>query len=269
MPIITENQLREIVRQPQEGLSITLPQNTRFSPAAEDFIKHWKINVVFEGCEGEKVHSGELLGDDSSAKDQKPSWLKPADFPINLSGDLPKCSVCGTPIKVKPEYMTQLNASQYSLKNTPRIRFRGKLDSLHGLMLLVIRKAKDEPAIQLAEKLSILAAYCREIASAEYNQRTAEPLVLDGLTDDDIRKATHKPEQVIGISHIIPQEDDPEILLWLNVLRCQVRETEIYALDAFEALLNDSAAHSVVKAMNRLSNAIYYLELLYKAGKLQ
>ncbi len=264
MPIITENQLRELIRQPQEGMTVTLPQGTRFSPSAQDFIKHWKIAVQF----GEESSELQPYFEETGPA-EKPGWDKPGAFPVVLTGDLPRCTTCGMPVKPKPEHMTQLDARHFSPKNSPRIRFRGKMDTLHSLTLLVLARAKAESLPALAEALSTLAAYCREITSAEYNQRQVQPLSLLGLDEEALRKATHNPESAIGVAHIVPAPGDPEILHWLNLLRCQVRETEITALDAFMPLGSAGEEPDIVRAINRLSNAVYYLELLFVAGKLK
>jgi ethanolamine utilization cobalamin adenosyltransferase len=265
MPIITETQLRNQIRQPQEGMTISMPGDTRFSPAAMDFIKQWKIEVLLGEVEPVAVETQSVDAEPVT----KPGWDKPGAFPVVLSGDLPRCTTCGMPVKPKPEHMTQLDATHFSPKNTPRIRFRGKMDSLHALFLLVSVRAQAQNLPQLAESLNTLAAYCREISSAEYNHRHVEPLLLNGLTDDELRKATHQPEKSIGIQHIVPGPGDPEILHWLNLVRCQVREVEITGLDAFAPYGGEPAEPELVRAVNRLSNAVYYLELLFVAGKLK
>lgn len=258
MPIVTESQLRSLIRQPQQGMTVHFPKGTHFSPSATDFIKQWQLDVVYD-------ENGEIA---AAEEVKKPAWDKPGTFPVVLTGDLPRCTTCGMPVKPKPEHMTQLDANHFSPKNTPRIRFRGKMDSLHALFLLAAARSKAEKLPKLAAHLNTLAAYCREITSAEYNLRPVAPLVLDGLNDDELRKATHHPDTAIGIPHVIPSADDPEILHWLNLLRCQAREAEITGLDAFAPLGGEVNEPELVRAVNRLSNAVYYLELLFVAGKL-
>lgn len=264
MPIVTETQLRNQIRQPQKGMTVRLPADARLSPSAQDFIKEWNMEVTFEG---ESVNLPDSKPIDSPAK---PAWDKPGEFPVVLTGDLPRCTTCGMPVKPKPDHMTQLDSQHFAPKTHPRIRFRGKMDSLHALFLLVSALARREKRNRLAELLGTLAAYCREISSAEYNQRKVAPLEMDGKSDDELRKATHTPEESIGISHIVPGSQDPELLLWLNWLRSQVRETEIVALEAFTVYeATEPQEPELIKAVNRLSNAVYYLELLFAAGKLE
>jgi ethanolamine utilization cobalamin adenosyltransferase len=255
MAILTESEIRDLIRQPQPGMTLTVPPGTRLSPAAQDFVKQWKLEVEVGGpaSEGEEV-----------AK-----WNRAATFPVQLTGETPTCSVCGMPVSTKPDHMTQLDAVHYAPKNIPRIRFRGKLDTLQGLCLLIAARARAQACPALGEYLDVLAAYCREMMSAEYNERTVAPLEFAGADEQEIHRATHQPEEVFGISHLTPASTDPELLHWLNVLRCESREVELVALDAFAAGPDYSVAQpALVKAVNRFSSAIYYLELRFMAGKL-
>jgi len=59
----------------------------------------------------------------------------------------------------------------------------------------------------------------------------------------------------------VPGAADAEILHWLNVVRTQAREVEVVALESF---VPTDLAH----ALNRLSSAVYVLELLLVAGRL-
>ncbi len=261
MPIITEAQLRDQIRQPRQGMTIHLPPDARLSPSAQDFINQWKMEIVVGEAPGAAAPAGE--------ETPRAGWDKPGVFPVVLTGELPRCTTCGMPVTPKPDHMTQLDAEHFSPKVHDRIRLRGKMDTLHGYFLLVIARARAENLPKLAEMLCTLAAYCREITSAEYHRRKVDALLLDGKTDDDLRKATHNPEASIGIAHIVPAPDDPEILHWLNLVRCQVREAEIVALDAISSHGGQPEDPDLAKAVNRLSNAVYYLELLYVAGKLK
>ncbi|MCX7852506.1 MAG: hypothetical protein N2383_06940 [Caldilineales bacterium] len=266
MTILTEAELRNRIRQPRKGETLTVPPGTRFSPAAADFIKHWQILVVYaDAVAAEPSPEPEP----PPATTARPAWDKPGTFPVRLEGELPRCVSCGMPVKPKPEHLTQVDAGHFAPKNTPRIRFRGKLDTLHAVCMLVAARAAAVNLPQLAEYLHTLAAYCREILSAEYNNREVAPIALAGLDEAALRQATHDPKTALGIEHIVPGPDDHEILHWLNFLRCLAREAEIAALDAVAPVPGYTLLHpSLAQAVNRLSSAVYYLELLFKAGKL-
>ncbi len=265
MTIITEAELRHRIRQPRRGETLTVPPGTRFSPAAADFIKHWQILVVY----AEAPATPSQPQPEPPPATARPAWDKPGTFPVRLEGELPRCVSCGMPVKAKPDHLTQVDAGHFAPKNSPRIRFRGKIDTLHAACLLVAARATAVNLPQLAEYLHTLAAYCREILSAEYNNREVAPIALAGLDEAALRQATHDPQTALGIDHIVPGPDDHEILHWLNLLRCLAREAEIAALDAVAPAPGYGLLHpDWVRAVNRLSSAVYYLELLFKAGKL-
>jgi len=234
---------------PRHGMRIELPCDARFSPSATDFIEQWGIEVV-------RRSSGHTEG--------TPAWDTPAAFPVVLEGDVPQCTLCGSPVTRKPEHMTQVDARSFGAKNSPRIRFRGKMDSLNALTMLVAARARTLGAELLVDHLGTIAAYCREIISAEYNGRTVEPIAIAGFDDQALRNATHNPATALGLDHLTPGVADPELLHWLNVLRTQVREAEIIAIDAVAPAPGFPIAESdLVRAVNRLSSAVYLLELLY------
>ncbi|MBI4928886.1 MAG: hypothetical protein HY835_14050, partial [Anaerolineae bacterium] len=78
MPILTEAQLRERVRQPQDGMKLRLPRGTVFSPSAADFIKQWHIEVSYEdnGMPVTNENPGVNL-----ASGERPEWDKESVFP--------------------------------------------------------------------------------------------------------------------------------------------------------------------------------------------
>ena len=48
MAIVTEVEIRALVKQPRPGITLSVPPATRFSPGAHDFINTWKVEVLFE-----------------------------------------------------------------------------------------------------------------------------------------------------------------------------------------------------------------------------
>jgi ethanolamine utilization cobalamin adenosyltransferase len=58
------------------------------------------------------------------------------------------------------------------------------------------------------------------------------------------------------------------MLLQPNLLRCQVREVELVAASAFTGPDGQPTRTDLMTVLNRLSSAVYYLILLFKAGKI-
>ncbi|HHW88705.1 MAG TPA: hypothetical protein GX400_21155 [Chloroflexi bacterium] len=249
MDVITEAELRELWRNGQ-GTLPSFPAGVRFSASAQDFLKSHGLTPTF-------VAAAESAAPTSARAD----WDKPGVFPVVLSGDLPVCAECGQPVRHKPDHMTQLDAATFAPKTAPRLKFRGRVDSLHAFVMLAASIARRYRLDALARHLDTLAAYCREIMSAEYNARPVAPLVMAGMDEAQLHAISHWPDRHLGIDHIVPGADDHEMLHWLNVVRTQAREVEVVALEAF---VPADLAH----ALNRLSSAVYVLELMFKAGKL-
>lgn len=256
MNIVTESELRELW-QNGRGQIPPFPPGTRFSAAAQDFLQSLQLEVRYETAA--PVQTG-----------QNADWNKPGTFPVVLTGPMPVCSECGQPLHAKPEHLTQLDAGHFAPKTNPRLILRGRVDSLNGLVMLTASVARRFDLPDLARELDTLAAYCREIMSAEYHLRPAAALSLLGKSEDELHDLSHWPEKHLGIPHLVPGPHDHEMLHWLNVLRTQSREVEVIALQAFppDGLDPAGVGASLARALNRLSSAVYVLELYFQAGKL-
>ncbi len=251
--IVTEAELRAQLRQPELGAEVAVPSGATLTPSAQDFVATWQLRLVEPGPAA------------AGAEGQRHDWVRPISFPVVTTGDRPRCATCGTTVEHKPEHLTQLDPYQYAPKTEPRIRFRGRLDSLHAGFLLVggtARRAGDEAT---ADRLATLAAYCRELMSAEYHLRPAAPLSLDGLGEAALRRATHDPKASLGVDHLLPADTDPPLILELNWLRCQVREVELAALGVFPPG-HCEAGDTIIAGLNRLSSAVYYVTLRVAAA---
>ncbi|MCL3859791.1 hypothetical protein [Actinotalea sp. K2] len=254
--IVTESALREQLRQPRAGAQVTVPRGATLSPSAQDLVAHWGL-VLVEADPVESPRAGPA---------GRASWDRPSTFPVRLGTATPTCTTCGGPVDVKPDALTQLDACHLAPKTHPRIRLRGRVDSLQALALLTAARAREAGSAELARHLGTVAAYCRELMSAEYNERAAGPVEVDGLDEAAVHDVTHDPRGRLGVDHLTPGAGDPELLHWLNLLRCEVREVEVLALEAFGSPHHPYGA-SVVHGLNRLSSVVYYLELkLVAAG---
>ena len=263
MTFITESELRELWKNGR-GQIPAFPFGTKFSASALDFIKSSRIDIRFESDSPVDARLASVPSKTGA------DWDKPGIFPVVLSGDMPVCLECGQPLHSKPEHMTQLDSRHFAPKTNPRLVFRGRVDSLHALVMLTASRARVFDLQELAQHLDTLAAFCREIMSAEYNARNAAALTLLGKNEEELHDISHWPDKNLGIPHLVPGPHDHEILHWLNFLRTQSREVEIVALQAFSSVEGEisGTGSSLVRALNRLSSAVYVLELYFQAGKL-
>lgn len=156
----------------------------------------------------------------------------------------------------KPEHMTHLNSETLVEKTHPRIVFRGKLDTLEAELILCQlaaggRKTELEALLELTRRI---------IRSDVLDQPLAEGS-LWGLSEGEIRKRSHFPQEYYGQPHFAPSAADGPAVARLNRARCAAREAELAAVAAFYPERAD-----LVRAMNRISSAIYLLMIQEKAA---
>lgn len=249
---VTETELREQVRRPVPGATVRVPPGSRLSPAAADFVAQWDLVVE------ESAGSDGRPGSRASGSARAP-WDLPARFPV-VATETPLCTACGSPVEHKADGLTQLNATHFVGKTHPRIVLRGRVDSLHALVLLAQHQALATGQAETAAGLGTLAAYCRELISAEYNERPVADAVVGGLDIETIHGVTHDPREHLGIDHLTIDGSASMLQQLLNTLRTQSREVEIVALEAFPSPHHPYGA-SICHALNRLSSIAYYLQL--------
>lgn len=263
--IVTEADLRDQLRRPSVGATVAIPAGARLSPSAADFVKQWAL-ITVESATGESATASTNgpAGSTGIPGPERLDWDTESVFPVNFEGDLPTCVTCGTAVTAKPSALTQLNAYHYAPKTHPRIRLRGRVDSLHAMVLLIQRIARQDGHTELARDLGTVAAYCRELTSSEYNERPAAELRLPNWDIEQIHRATHDPMAVLGIPHLTIDDTEPEIQHWLNLARTTSREIEVVAMEAFPSPHHPYGA-SICHAFNRLSSTFYFLQLRLKA----
>jgi ethanolamine utilization cobalamin adenosyltransferase len=268
--IVSEVELRAQLGPPRHGATVDVPPGARLTPAAADLVRAWSLELrevpgAMPDGRGPWTRPGTgpaPVAPDHRSREEAADWDVPGRFPVVLEGDVPVCVSCGTEVRRKPSHLTQLDARFFAPKTDARVRLRGRLDTLQALALLVAARARADGWPELANDLDTVAAYCRELLAAEYHLRAPGALRVAGLDEDTLHRASHHPEEAVGLPHLVPDATHPEILHWLNLLRCQVREAEMTALDAFPPEHHPGTeGGALARAVNRLSSAIYYLEL--------
>lgn len=159
----------------------------------------------------------------------------------------------------KPEHMTHLDGTTLVPKTHPRIVFRGKMDSLEA-RLLACRLAAPEYDRELGEILT----FARKLLRAEVLGEPVEEEKLCGLTEQELRARSHFPQDYYNQPHFMPEAADGPAMAQLNLARCAAREAELAAAAAFIGLHGQVTRGDLIKAMNRLSSAIYLLMIRQK-----
>ncbi|GFP43346.1 ethanolamine utilization cobalamin adenosyltransferase, partial [Candidatus Hakubella thermalkaliphila] len=172
------------------------------------------------------------------------------------------CELCGQEVSKKSEYITHLNEEVLVYKNHPRIKLRGKLDSLLAHILIAQSLAKKENRDELVQDLESLRVYVSKMIRCEVKEERLEALEFKGLKDEEIRKWIHNPIEYVGRDHLIPAVEDGEVVLMLNLLRTEVREAEIAAMDAFQSRDHRCERMDIIFGLNRMSSALYLLMMM-------
>lgn len=160
----------------------------------------------------------------------------------------------------KPEHMTHLNGEVLVPKTHPRIRFRGKMDTLEAELILC-QLVPGAPEGALGEILDL----SRKILRCDVLEEPLRQDTLCGLTQDEQRGRSHMPQDYYGQPHFMPQASDGSVIAGLNRARCFAREAELTAVEAFSDRDGNLIREDIPKALNRMSSMLYLLMIQEKA----
>lgn len=160
----------------------------------------------------------------------------------------------------KPEHMTHLNGEVLVLKTHPRIRFRGKMDTLEAELILC-QLVPGAPEGALGEILDL----SRKILRCDVLEEPLRQDTLCGLTQAEQRGRSHMPQDYYGQPNFMPQASDGSVIAGLNRARCFAREAELAAVEAFSDRDGNLIREDIPKALNRMSSMLYLLMIQEKA----
>lgn len=160
----------------------------------------------------------------------------------------------------KPEHMTHLNGEVLVHKTHPRIRFRGKMDTLEAELILC-QLVPGAPEGALGEILDL----SRKILRCDVLEEPLRQDTLCGLTQAEQRERSHMPQDYYGQPHFMPQASDGSVIAGLNRARCFAREAELAAVEAFSDRDGNLIREDIPKALNRMSSMLYLLMIQEKA----
>lgn len=226
--LYTEEAARDNIRTREGRRVFFLGKNDRLTSAARDFLARERIEIL--PAEEAKPQRYRLLG--------------------------------GGFLEEKPEHMTHLDGTTLVHKTHPRILFRGKLDSLEARLLLC-RLEVPEFDRELGEILD----YTRRLLRWEVLGQPVEEGKLLGLTEQELRRRSHFPQDYYGQPHFMPEASDGKRMIHLNLARTAAREAELAAAAAFTGPEGTVTRPDLIRAMNRLSSAIYLLMIRQKGNE--
>ena len=158
-------------------------------------------------------------------------------------------------LEEKPEDMTHLCGDILVPKTHPRIAFRGAVDSLESELLLTALALPE-----LRKDLEELLQFVRKLLRCEVLEEPFSQGPLCGLTQQQLRSHSHRPQDYYGKPHFMPQVTHGETVLRLNRLRTLARQAELAAARAFSQE-SGSPRPDLLQALNRLSSMLYILML--------
>lgn len=224
--LYSEEAVRAAIRNREGKRVFFLGKGDQLTSAARDFLNRERIDI--RPAEQAKIESYTLLS--------------------------------GGVLKEKPEHMTHLSGNILVPKDHPRIRFRGALDTLQAELLLAGQVA-GAPAEGIGEVLDL----ARRIVRCEVLEEPLEPGKLLGMTEEEIHRRSHFPQEYYGQPHFMPSFSDGPVVLRLNRSRCAAREAELAAVTAFQDREGNPTRPDILMALNRMSSVLYLLMIRHKS----
>lgn len=258
MKVLTEIELRSNLRKMDSVRTYKVPPGTILTPAARSFLSDRKIDVVFsdEKSTSSKKSQGSAGKENNPEKESK-SKGKAKYYLLDA----------GIYTDKKPEAYTHINANNLVPKYHPRIKFRGKIDNLEAHIIRAQTIAERERMDLLVKELDEVLSIVKNILRAEVLSEPLEDFTLFGFTEQEIREMSHNPKKHIGVNHFFPSWDMGEMMACLNIVRTKIRETEVVAVETFFDPYKGLEREDIIKALNRLSSAIYVIMCRLLAGR--
>ena len=224
--LFTEQNVRDNLRNREGKRVFYLGKNDRLTSGARDYLTRERIPIL--PAEQAKTAQYQLLG--------------------------------GGFVTEKPEHMTHLNGDVLVHKTHPRIAFRGAMDTLEAELILCQLSADKNTAASLGEILS----YARTLLRCDVLNEPVPGGKLCGLSADELRAHSHRPQDFYGQPHFMPNASDGLTIAQLNRCRCAAREAELRAVAAFSDREGNPTRTDILQAMNRLSSMLYILMIRCK-----
>ena len=223
--LYTEEQVRANIRNREGKRVFFLGKGYTLTPGARDWLSRERIQI--RSGEEAKIETYRLLG--------------------------------GGFVTEKPEHMTHLNGDVLVCKTHPRIAFRGSIDALEAELLLCQLSA--EP---VRKELGEVLALARQLIRCEVLDEPVPEEKLCGLTENEIRQRSHRPQNFYGQPHFMPEYTDGAAVLQLNRCRTAARQAELAAVRAFVDADGKVIRGDILRALNRMSSMLYILMIRLK-----
>lgn len=249
MKAITENMIRYEIGDSKPEVYV-IKKGCILTTSALDFLEDNNIKVAKEG------ETLPLKIDKENNKVQKGKKNK-----VYISKET------GKRYAKKPECMTQLHDNILVSKNSDRILFRGKLDSMESLVVYsqsVIAEVND---INIVKDLDTILNALRELVRAEVLEDEIRPFELIGMSFEEIHERSHNPQKYYGIEQCkLADYKLGKAYALLNLIRSGMREAEVAAAKAY-IIDGKTERPDIIQALNRMSSAMHVMMSKLDAGE--
>lgn len=178
----------------------------------------------------------------------------------------------GQRLQKKPEHLTHLRDDETLVeKSHPRMRLRGKLDLLQGLVLDAQRIADAEGASGLVGDLEEVMQLLRAMVGCEVMDKPLPEVKLLGMSPTEIRSASHNTHKLYGVPFMYPSIHQGEVVARMYQCRATAREAELACYEAFPTPVppdpqNGGERGDLKAALNILSSALYVMQCKFVGG---
>ena len=226
--LYTEEAVRANIRNREGKRVFYLGKGDTLTPGARDYLSRERIEVL-------------------PAEQAKPEEYRLAN---------------GAVLREKPEHMTHLKGNLLVSKTHPRIALRGRMDSLEAELLLCQLNCEKWRA-----ELGEILALARNLIRWEVLDEPAPEGKLCGLTAEELRSRSHRPQDYYGQPHFMPEAADGAVILRLNRCRTAARAAELAAAAAFTDENGNCTREDILRSLNRMSSMLYILMIREKADR--
>lgn len=269
MSVLTEAMLRiELKNEDLDELrEYSVDKGVIVTPSAKAFLSDHKIDLIVGDkkiIKTPKSNPGAVKtmqkpisnpSADNNDKSVLPEFTKPAKYTALGGGQFAE----------KPEHMTALRGTNLVNKDHKLIILRGQLDSFCAKIAEAQFRINALGMSKLVSDLDGVLAYVQEILGCEVKNAPVPEMKLMGMDEAEIRSHSHTPKKYYGINHFAASYLDGEAVVFLNLLRTQVREIEICAYKAFKDEYGIPSRSDIMQALNRLSSVFYVMMIKVKA----
>ena len=223
--LYTEQNVRDNIRNREGKRIFFLGAGDQLTPGARDWLRKERIEI--RSAETAKIETYRLLS--------------------------------GGFVTEKPEHMTHLNGDVLVRKTHPRIAFRGRMDTLETELMLCQLTVPE-----FRQELGEILALSRRLIRCDVLDEPVPQQKLCGMTEAELRKRSHFPQEYYGQPHFMPEYTDGQEMLQLNKARCAAREAERLAAEAFQDRDGNPTRVDILQAMNRMSSMLWILMIRLK-----